>query len=194
MASALELEATSRRWRRVEYERLVDLGLFTGERLELLDGVLVVREPQGSYHAAITTKIGRLLASAFGAHWHTRLHSPLALGEHSEPEPDIAVVAGEPEDYLEAHPSTAALVVEVAEASLRLDRRFKAALYAEAGLPEYWIVNLVDRTLEIHRDPQPPPDRDASWTYRSIDVLHPSATVAPQAAPAARIAIADLLP
>ena len=194
MASALELEATSRRWRRVEYERLVDLGVFTGERLELLDGVLVVREPQGSYHAAITTKIGRLLASAFGEHWHTRLHSPLALGEHSEPEPDIAVVAGEPEDYLEAHPSTAALVVEVAEASLRLDRRFKAALYAEAGLPEYWIVNLVDRTLEIHRDPQPPLDRDASWTYRSIDVLHPSATVAPQAAPAARIAIADLLP
>jgi len=97
----------------------------------------VVREPQGSYHAAITTKIGRLLASAFGDNWDTRLHSPLARGEHSEPEPDIAVVAGEPEDYLEAHPATAALVVEVAEASLRLDRRFKAALYTEAGLPEY---------------------------------------------------------
>jgi Uma2 family endonuclease len=194
MASAIEREATTRRWRRVEYERLVDLGVFTGERLELIDGVLVVREPQGSYHAAITTKIGRLLASAFGDNWHTRLHSPLALGEHSEPEPDIAVVAGQPEDYLEAHPATAALVVEVAEASLRLDRRFKTALYAAAGLPEYWIANLVDRTLEIHRDPQPPPDRTASWSYRSIEVLRPPAVVTPQAAPAARIAIVDLLP
>jgi Uma2 family endonuclease len=193
MASALEQEATTRRWRRVEYERLIDLGVFTGERLELLDGVLVVREPQSSYHAAITTKIGRLLASAFGDAWHTRLHSPLALGEHSEPEPDIAVVADEPEDYLEAHPSTAALVVEVAEASLRVDRRFKTALYAEAGLSEYWIVNLVDRTLEVYRDLQPPSDRVASWTYRSIDVLRPPATVTPQAAPSARIAIADLL-
>ena len=65
--------------------------------------------------------------SAFGDGWHTRLRSPPALGEHSEPEADIAVVAGEPEDYIVAHPSTAALVVEVADASLRLDRRFKAA-------------------------------------------------------------------
>jgi Uma2 family endonuclease len=194
MVSALEQEATTRRWRRIEYERLVDLGLFTGEHLELLDGVLVVREPQGSYHAAIATKVGQILAAAFGTRWHVRLHSPLALGEHSEPEPDIAVVAGQPEDYLEAHPASAALVVEVADASLRLDRRFKAALYAEAGLPEYWIVNLVDRTLEIHRDPQPPADRAASWTYRSIDVLRPPATVTPQAAPSVRIAIADLLP
>ncbi len=100
MASALEREATTRRWRRVEYERLVDLGVFVGEHLELLDGVLVVREPQGSPHAAIATKVGRVLAAAFGGGWHTRLHSPLALGEHSEPEPDVAVVAGEPEDYI----------------------------------------------------------------------------------------------
>jgi len=194
MASALEREVTTRRWRRVEYERLVELGVFTDERLELLDGVLVVREPQGSYHAAITTKIGRLLGPAFGEHWHTRLHSPLALGEHSEPEPDIAVVAGEPENYLEAHPSTVALVVEVADSSLRLDRRFKTALYAEAGLPEYWIVNLVDRTLEVYRFPEPPAEPAEPWTYRSVDVLRSPAVVAPQSAPGAGIAVADLLP
>src|SRR4029453_17957652 len=81
MASALEREATTRRWRRVEYERLVDLGVFMGEHLELLDGVLVVREPQGSPHAAIATKVGRLLAAAFGGAWHPRPPSPLALGE-----------------------------------------------------------------------------------------------------------------
>jgi Uma2 family endonuclease len=194
MASALEREVTTRRWRRAEYERLVDLGVFAGERLELLDGVLVVREPQGSPHAAIATKVGRLLAVAFGAGWHTRLHSPLALGEHSEPEPDVAVVAGEPEDYMAAHPSTAALVVEVADSSLRLDRRFKAAVYARAGLREYWIVNLVDRVLEVSREPQRASDGTDDWIYRSVDVLRPSATVTPLAAPGARIPVADLLP
>jgi Uma2 family endonuclease len=194
MASALEREATTRRWRRVEYERLVDLGVFVGERLELLDGVLLVREPQGSAHAAIVTKIGRVLASAFGGGWHPRLHSPLALGEDSEPEPDVAVVAGEPQDYIAAHPSTAALVVEVADSSLRLDRRFKAAVYARADLREYWIVNLVEGALEVHREPQPAADTADAWIYRSVDVLRPPVTVTPRAAPAARIPVADLLP
>jgi len=194
MASALEREATTRRWRRVEYERLVDLGVFVGERLELLDGVLIVREPQGSPHAAIVAKVGQVLAAAFGAGWHPRLHSPIALGEHSEPEPDVAVVAGKPQDYVAAHPSTAALVVEVADSSLRLDRRFKAAVYARAGLHEYWIVNLVDRALEVHREPQLPADTMDDWIYRSVEVLRPPASVTPLAAPRAQVAVADLLP
>jgi Uma2 family endonuclease len=194
MASALEREVTTRSWRRVEYERLVDLGVFTGERLELLNGVLVVREPQGSAHAAITSKVGQALARAFGDGWYTRLHSPLALGEHSEPEPDVAVVAGAPEDYLAAHPATAALVVEVADSSLRLDRRFKAAVYAGAGLREYWIVNLPDRVLEVYREPHPPADPADDWSYRSLATLPPSSQVTPLAAPHARILVADLLP
>jgi Uma2 family endonuclease len=194
VASALEREVTTRRWRRVEYERLVDLGVFVGERLELLDGVLVVREPQGSAHAAITSKVGQILARAFGDGWHTRLHSPLALGEHSEPEPDVAVVAGAHGEYLAAHPATAALVVEVADSSLRLDRRFKTAVYARAGLPEYWIVNLVDRVLEVHRDPQPPAGAAEDWSYCSLDTLHPPQHITPLAAPHARILVADLLP
>jgi Uma2 family endonuclease len=193
MAFALEREVTTRRWRRVEYERLVDLGIFVGERLELLDGVLVVREPQGSVHAAIATKVGRVLATAFGGRCHTRLHSPLALGEHSEPEPDVAVVAGEPEDYIVAHASTAALVVEVADSSLRLDRRFKAAVYARGGLREYWIVNLIDRVLEVHREPHPPADGAEDWSYRSVETLLAPGQVTPVAAPHARILVADLL-
>ena len=194
MASALEREATTRRWRRVEYERLVDLGMFVGERLELLDGVLLVREPQGSPHAAIVAKVGQVLAVAFGGQWHPRLHSPLALGEHSEPEPDVAVVAGVPLDYVAAHPTTAALVVEVADSSLWLDRRFKAAVYAPAGLREYWIVNLVERALEVYHEPQPPADVREGWIYRSVEVLRPPASVTPLAAPAAQIPVADLLP
>ena len=194
MASALEREATTRRWRRVEYERLVDLGLFVGERLELLDGVLVVREPQGSAHAAIVMQIGQILATAFGEGWHPRLQAPLALGEHSEPEPDIALVAGAPRDYVAAHPSTAVLVVEVADSSLRLDRRFKAAVYARAGLREYWIVNLVDRALEVYRNPRPAADTAYDWTYGSVEILHPPAVVTPLAAPAVQIIVSDLLP
>jgi Uma2 family endonuclease len=194
MASALERAVTTRRWRRVEYERLVDLGVFVGERLELLDGLLVVREPQGSSHAATVMHIGQVLAMAFGVAWHPRLQAPLALGEHSEPEPDIAVVAGAPLDYVDDHPSTAALVVEVADSSLRLDRRFKAAIYARAGLPEYWIVNLVDRTVEVHREPQPGTGGADDATYRSIEILRAPAGVTPLAAPGARIAVADLLP
>ena len=194
MASVTEPHVRTRRWRRVEYERLVDLGVFLGERLELLDGLLVVQEPQGSPHAAIVAHIGRVLALAFGPGWHPRLHSPLALDDDSEPEPDVAIVAGEPRDYVSGHPSTAALVVEVADSSLRLDRRLKAGLYARAGLQEYWIVNLVAGALEVYRTPRVRADAAYGWIYESVETLRPPAAVAPLAAPAARIPVADLLP
>jgi Uma2 family endonuclease len=194
MASTLEPGEKRRRWRRVEYDRLVDLGMFAGERLELLDGALVVREPQGSPHAAIVTHIGQVLAAAFGPGWHPRLHAPLALDDDSEPEPDVAMVAGGPRDYIGAHPSTAALVVEVADSSLRLDRRLKAGLYARAGLREYWIVNLAEVLLEVHRDPEPAAQAPSGWAYRSIRSLGPPAMVSPLAAPGASIRVADLLP
>src|SRR5262245_41907126 len=100
MASVIEPYVTTRRWRRAEYDRLVDLGLFVGERLELLDGILAVREPQGSDHAAIVAQIGEVLRSTFGPGWHLRLQAPLALDDDPEPEPDVAVVEGEPRDYL----------------------------------------------------------------------------------------------
>jgi Uma2 family endonuclease len=194
MASAIEPGMKTRRWRRVEYERLVDLGMFSGERLELLDGALVVREPQGSSHAAIAAHVGQVLAAAFGPGWHARLHSPLALGDDSEPEPDVAIVMGGPRDHVAAHPATAALVVEVADSSLRLDRRLKAELYARAGLPDYWIVNLAEGLVEVHRDPQPAGDDPSRWVYRSIERLRPPATVVPLGAPATPIRVSELLP
>ena len=191
MVVAMETTYSTRRWRRVEYDRLVELGMFIGERLELLDGLLVVREPQGSSHAAIVMHVGQVLAAAFGGGWHARLQAPLALDDDSEPEPDVAIVTGAARDYLAAHPSTAALIVEVADSSLRLDRRFKAELYARARLPEYWIVNLVDGALEVHREPQP---GGGDPVYRTVEVLRPPAMVTPLAAPALTIPVADLLP
>jgi Uma2 family endonuclease len=194
MAASTEGDLKTRRWRRVEYDRLVDLGIFDGERLELLDGLLVVKEPQGSPHAAIVAHVGHVLSSAFGRGWHARLHSPLAIDDDSEPEPDVAMVTGAPRDYVGAHPSAAAIVVEVADSSLRLDRRLKAGLYARAGLQEYWIVNLVDRVLEVHREPRRDADSAYGWAYRSTELLRPPATVTPLAAPGVLMAVADLLP
>ncbi|MBI3636005.1 MAG: Uma2 family endonuclease [Candidatus Rokubacteria bacterium] len=185
-------EPRVRRWRRVEYDRLVDMGLFADERLELLDGVLVVREPQKSPHAATVEMVARAVGAAFGAGWHVRRHSPLALDDVSEPEPDVAVVAGEPEDYFTEHPTTAALIVEVADSSLAFDRTHKASLYARAGLAEFWIVDLVNMTLIVHRDPAPSSGAPHGAAYRSVDVLRRPATVTPLAATTS-IAVAHLL-
>jgi Uma2 family endonuclease len=192
--AATDPSVKTRRWRRVEYDQLVELGIFTGERLELLDGLLVVREPQGGPHAAMVGQVGDVLRVAFGAEWHVRLQAPVALDDESEPEPDVAVVPGVFRDYVGGHPSTPVLVVEVAESSLRLDRRMKSGLYARARLRECWIVNLVDRVLEVYRDPQPTADAPYRAVYVSVDVLRPPATVTPLAAPHARIPVADLLP
>ena len=194
MIPVLDPDVRIRRWRRVEYERLVELGVFVGDRLELLAGLLIVHEPQGSSHAATVGQVGAVLQAAFGPGWHARLHAPLALDEDSEPEPDVAVVRGDYRDFVGGHPTTAVLVVEVADSSVRLDRRLKGGLYARAGLPEYWIVNLVDAVLEVHRDPEPLADAPQGWGFRTIEVLRAGATVAPLAAPGARIPVCDLLP
>lgn len=123
-----------------------------------------------------------------------RPQGPIALDRRSEPEPDVSVVRGTPRDYRDAHPTSPVLVVEVALASLRLDRTRKCRAFARAGVPEYWIVNLVDRVLEVHREPGRLDDARRRWGYRSIQTLGPDADLSPLAAPAARVAVADLLP
>ena len=184
-----------KRWKRVEYERLIDAGVLdAGEPVELIDGLLLVAEPQSSSHFAAVRLAQLALARAFGAGWEVRAQGPIALEDSSEPEPDVAIVRGGPRDYVDAHPADPVLVVEVALTSLAFDSEQKSSLYARAGRPEYWIVNLVDRVLEVRRDPEPSPAAPYGWDYATLDVLGPTARVAPLAAPAAAIAIADLLP
>ena len=184
-----------RRWTRAEYERLVDLGVFhEDERLELLGGHLMLREPQGSRHGVAIELADSALRVALGSGWRVRIQLPIALDEDSEPEPDLTIVAGHPRESRDRHPARPALVVEVAESSLRFDRETKGSLYARAGLPEYWIVNLVDRVLEVYRDPTAGPGTPVGWRYGTVLVLDAAGVVAPLAAPAARIAVADLLP
>lgn len=190
-----ELEAAIRRWTRVEYERLIDKGVFApGERLELIDGLLLVAEPQSAYHFTTVRLVALALAQAFGEGWDVRTEGPIALDDDSEPEPDVAVVRGSLRDYLTAHPADPVLVVEVALTSLAFDRERKASLYARAGRPEYWIVNLVDRVLEVRREPARSASAPYGWHYRGVEVSGTGDAVFPLAAPSARIAVADLLP
>jgi Uma2 family endonuclease len=195
MASPEEPTVTIRRFKRVEYERLTELGVFKpGERLELLDGLLVVREPQATPHAtAVRLALGALRA-AFGTSWLVETQLPIALDDASEPEPDVSVVPGDARSYREAHPSHPVLVVEVADTSLGEDRTLKGGLYARASIPDYWIVNLPDRVLEVHREPVPSDAAPFGWRYASALVLRPPDGVTPLAAPHARVAVASLLP
>jgi Uma2 family endonuclease len=190
------LEIRTRHWTRKEYDRLVELGLLDeDEPIELVDGQMVVREPKHTPHTTATELTAEALRRAFGIGWHVRVQEPVALDDDSEPEPDVTVVRGAPRDYLRTHPSRPALVVEIAKASLAFDRRRKGGLYARAGILEYWIVNLVDRALEVYRQPVRSRSARYGWKYKTVRMLKPGASVAPVAAlAAARVAVADLLP
>ena len=183
----------TRRWTRREYGRLIDVGvLHEGDAIELLEGRLIVAEPQHTPHATAIDLAGEALLRVFGPGWRVRIQLPLGLGADSEPEPDLAVVRGSARDFLADHPATAALVVEIADASLELDRRVKARMYARASITDYWIVNLVERVVEVHRDPLSAGRRESR--YRDITVMAADDRIVPLAAPFASIAVADLLP
>jgi len=184
-----------RRWTRAEYDRLIDFGIFKpGEHLELLGGHLIVSEPHGTFHSAAIGLVEDALRGCFGAGWTVRVQMPIALDDESEPEPDVAVVPGTHRDYAAAHPARPALLVEVAESSLAQDRRTKAALYARAGIEDYWILNLVDRALEVCRDPITATARPSGWRYQAITILHADASIAPLARPDHLIAVTEMLP
>jgi Uma2 family endonuclease len=118
----------------------------------------------------------------------------MQLGAKSGPEPDIAVVAGQIRDDVKRHPSTAALVVEIADSSLRLDRGVKASLYVRAQVPEYWILDLKGRALEVHRMPDRVPDQPLGFHYPSLTRHFADDLVSPLIAPGAAIRVSDLLP
>ena len=185
---------TAWRWQRAEYDRLVDLDAFRGESVELIGGELVVAEPQGAYHASAISTVDYALRAVIPPGWTVRLQAPVSLDDESEPEPDLVVVPGRPADYRAAHPAHPVLAIEVAESSLAFDRTQKGSLYARAGIEDYWIVNLVDRALEVYRGPEPDASAPHGWRYRSVTVLAPPDVVVPLAFASSQIAVADLLP
>jgi Uma2 family endonuclease len=185
---------TTWHWKRSEYERFVDLGLFEGKPVELIGGQLMVAEPHSSYHVTGISMADAALRAILPSGWYVRVQMPVALDEDSEPEPDLAVVRGAPQSYREAHPARPSLAVEVAVSSLAFDRDVKGSLYARAGVLDYWIVNLVDRVVEVHRRPVPDPAAVYGWRYGSVNVFGPPDSIALLALPSARVEVSALLP
>lgn len=139
--------------RRVEYDQLIKLGAFEDERIELLDGQLVAMSPIGPPHTATVDRLTELLVLALHGRAIVRCQGSFAASELSEPEPDFTVLAKG--DYDLEHPSEAHLVIEVAESSLAKDRGRKLRMYASCGIPEYWVVNLPERCVEVYTGPTP---------------------------------------
>ena len=178
----------------MEYERLVDLGAFEHDPIELIGGQLIVAEPKGSEHATAVDMADDALRSALPPGWIVRVQNPLALDDESAPEPDIAVVRGSRADYRHAHPARPALIIEVSESSLGFDRVAKGSLYARAGIVDFWIVNLVDRVLEVHRDPGADIMAPYGWRYMAVERFAPPSSVSPIGVPGVAIPAAALLP
>lgn len=180
-------QVTSRKWSRREYDRLVDVGILRpDECLELIDGEILEKGPQGSRHAAVVSLVQKALHAAVGPGQSIRSQLPLALGDDSEPEPDCAVIEGEIRDFLDHHPQAALLVVEVSGSSSPIDRGRKLALYARHGVPEYWIVDLTAVRVIVHRDP-------AQDGYAERTVLAAGDEIRSPAL-ARPVAVSDLLP
>lgn len=176
------------RWTREEYYQLAEKGFFPpGKRVELIDGVIYEMSPQKSPHATGISLVLEALRAAFPKGHHVRVQLPLALGGDSEPEPDLAVVPGGPRDYMKDHPETAVLIVEVSDSSAFHDRERKRSRYARSAIPEYWIVDVAGKQLEVYRNP-------GEGSYQTRLILKAGDTVAPLASPEAAIAVADLLP
>lgn len=162
---------------------MVEQGLFEHEHIELIRGVLVTMGPQGARHVETIKRFHRILIFALGARARVLVQSPLAVADDSEPEPDLAVVPVR--DDADEIPSHAHLVIEVAEASLRKDRGVKAALYATASIPEYWIADLTVDMIEVYTEP-------SGSAYGSVVRRQRGDVIVPLAFPEVRVAVGDV--
>jgi len=172
------------------YFALVDEGVLgPDDRVELLEGVIVAEPPSDPPHASGVSLAYAALMTAVGERAAIRVQLPLIVGQHSVPEPDVAVVPGRLRDYSTRHPTTALLVIEVAKSSLIQDRLTKAAIYATAGIPEYWIVNLRARRVEVYRAPEP-----AAGKYADVRVSSQGERIELVALAGTTVAVDDLLP
>ena len=193
--SGLQYTPQRRLITRFEYERMIAEGYFgPEERLELIEGEILEKMSKNPPHSVASMLTSAVLTRLFHEGYCIRNQDPFVVSGISEPEPDFAVVQGTPRDYLAEHPTTAALIVEVSDSTLAYDRTTKASLYARAGIAEYWVLNLVDRVLEVHRLPAEMVGQPFGWHYRSITRHTETETVSPLAAPQSTAAVADLLP
>ena len=177
--------ASVRRLRRAEYDRLVEFGTFDREHVELIRGVIIRMSPQGAPHAGPIQRLTRLLVPALLGRADVRVQLPLIAPDDSEPEPDLAVVPLG--DYDHAHPDVAHLVIEVARTSQAYDREAKGPLYAAMNVPEFWLVDVVARTIEVRRAPGPD-------GYGAVETLHAGGRISLVTFPDVTVDVSAVLP
>lgn len=173
-----------RRLTRQEFERLGDLHFFQDERVELLWGLVIRMGDPGPAHENVVARLLRRLVPPLVDRAEVRCASPFAAGDHSLPKPDVAVVPLK--EYGERRPDEAFFIVEVSDTRLSYDRNAKARLYASAGIPEYWVVNIPERLIEVR-------DRIESAAYARTRVFRAGESVSPGAFPDVALDVAEIL-
>lgn len=187
MPDELAEMATLHKLARADFNLLLEAGTFADdERVELIDGLLVKKPPAGPEHARPIRRLARLLILAFQHRDDVEIdvQNPFAADNHYQPLPDLAVIPRWDDES--GLPGRAYLMIEVSRSRLRFDRIVKARLYARIGVPEYWIVNVIDGVIEVHRDPTPD-------GYRVVDTRRPGDSVTLVAFPTVTVAVADVL-
>jgi Uma2 family endonuclease len=168
-----------------EFNQLGTAGLFEGQRVELIEGEIILMSPQGPNHSSVVELVAEAFRQSLGKGYWVRTQAPLPVSNLSEPEPDIAIIAGSPRTVRQ-HPKVALLVVEVSDSTRAFDRGRKAALYAKSGISDYWVVDLVQDCVVVHRQPM-------KGLYTEVAEFRRGQKVAPLAWPKRKIKIDDLL-
>jgi Uma2 family endonuclease len=178
-----------------QYHEMIRTGILTSDDpVELLAGWLVYKMPKNPPHRIATRLAQQALEAVVPAGWYVDAQEPITLND-SEPEPDVMIVRGETRDYRDRHPGPedVALIVEVADSTLERDRGVKRMVYARAGIPVYWIINVLERVLEVYYDPSGPGE-DADYRQRQDYGLSDSVPVMIGGLEVGRVAVGDLLP
>lgn len=182
-------DAPVRRFTRDEFFRMGEAGIFQPEeRVELLDGEIIPMLPIGSSHSGPVNQLTEVFVLAGRGRWVTSIQNSLPISKFSVPQPDLVLLQRRADFYRNSLPTAAdvILVVEVSDSSLVLDRQRKLPLYAAAGVPEVWIVNVREKVVEVYREPK-------GRAYRSQMKVKPGENLAPAAFPDATIETAALL-
>lgn len=186
---AYSVQVLRRRFTVEEYYKMAEAGIFSeDDRVELLEGEIVEMAPIGSRHAACVNRLTRLFTDRVGSQAVVSIQNPIRLSKHSEPQPDLALLKLRSDFYAQAHPGPedTLLVIEVAETSADIDREAKIPLYAKAGIPEVWLVDLSREVIEVYRKP-------SSRGYGEVQRLQRGQRLSPQVFSKVKLSLSDIL-
>ncbi|MDB9372239.1 Uma2 family endonuclease [Nodularia sphaerocarpa] len=186
----IETTLPLRLWTVEEYHRMAEAGIFgVDERVELLEGKIIWKITKGTAHRSAVGRTDYLLKNRLGNRAWVSIQDPIKLNERSEPEPDIAVVKIDPLDYADHHPTPPEvyLIIEVANSSLTLDCETKAKAYSQAGITDYWVLDVISRQLHVFREP-------TQEGYENQVILAENDTISPLAFPDLQIVVLEMLP